>query len=106
MQAKIKRKFFVVIPRVAARSAQAPHLGRPSLCAPVSRKGWVTPSLRLLLDSAFGLLASTLEGLAEPELVHDLNLLSQSIPVVCRFRRQRRTIRLRSAWRISPRRIW
>ncbi len=72
MQAKIKRKFFVVIPRVAARSAQAPHLGRPSLCAPVSRKGWVTPSLRLLLDSAFGLLAFSLEGLAEPELVHDL----------------------------------
>ncbi len=72
MQAKIKRKFFVVITGGGRALSQSTILSGPALCAPVSRKGWVTPSLRLLLDSAFGLLASTLEGLAEPELVHDL----------------------------------
>jgi hypothetical protein len=32
-------------------------------------------------------------------------LLRRLIPVACRFRQQRRTIRHRAAWRISPRRL-
>ncbi len=65
---------------LAARSAPGSVSGGPAPCAPVSRKGWVTPSFRLPLDSAFGLLASSLEVLAEPEFVHDLVFCVRQFP--------------------------
>ncbi len=104
--------------RVAARSAMASILGGPALRACFSQRvghSFFRVAFRLCLRASC---------LQEPEMNQRSHrsrtlpvrsagrtgtrsrpcLLRRLIPVVCRFRRQRRTIRHRAAWRISPRR--